>query len=224
MEENINPISQEGVKVSLYSKTFLWMFLGLFATGLISVFSFYSGFTEKFIGIFPVLAIIEIVVVLLFSFLAKKISATVAKVLFFAYSIINGIILSTIFAVYQINSIVTVFFAAAAIFGICALFGKTTKFDLSKIGTIFIVTMIVGIILSVINIFLKFDWLNIGIDWVILLVFFGVTAWDMQKVKNVSDSGMYDDDKMSIYLALELYLDFINIFLRILSLFGKRRK
>ena len=83
--------------------------------------------------------------------------------------------------------------------------------------------MIVGIILSVINLILKFDWLNIGIDWVILLVFFGVTAWDMQKVKNASESGMYDDDKMSIYLALELYLDFINIFIRILSLFGKRR-
>lgn len=223
MEENINPISQEGVKVSLYSKTFLWMFLGLFATGLISAVSYYSGFTQNFIGILPVLVIVELVVVLLFSFLARKISATTAKVLFFTYSIINGITLSTIFAVYQITSIVTVFFAAAAIFGICAIFGKTTKFDLSKISTIFFVTIIVGIILSIVNLFLKFDWLNIGIDWVILLVFFGVTAWDIQKLKNASESGMYDDDKMSIYLALQLYLDFINIFLRILSLFGKRK-
>ena len=82
MEENINPISQEGIKVSLYSKTFLWMFLGLFATGLISVVSYYSGFTENFIGIFPVLAIIEIVVVLLFSFLAKKYQLQLQKCYF----------------------------------------------------------------------------------------------------------------------------------------------
>ena len=223
MEENTNPIGREGIMTNVYSKTFLWMFLGLFATGIISVFSYYSGFTLNFSGMLPIIALVEVVVVLLFSFLVKKISTGMAKFLFFTYSIINGIILSTIFAVYQLNSIVTIFFATAAIFGICAFFGKTTNMNLSKIGTIFLITILVGIILSVVNLFLGFDWLNIGISWVMLLVFFGVTAWDMQKIKVMSESGEYDDDKVAIYCAMELYLDFINIFIRLLSLFGKRR-
>ena len=102
------------------SKTFFWMFLGLLATAFVSVFSYATGFTINFIEIWPVLLIVEVVVVIVFSLLLKKMPPSVVGVLFFVYAILNGVTLSTIFYVYNLSSIVIIFFAAAAIFGICA--------------------------------------------------------------------------------------------------------
>ena len=124
---------------------------------------------------------------------------------------------------FELSSIVIVFFAASAIFGLSALYGYLTKGDLSKLGTIFIVTLIVGVIVSIINLFLKNSMIDIVLDWVILLVFFGVTAWDMQKVKMLAGSEEGKDERMAVYCAMDLYLDFINIFIRILNIFGSRR-
>lgn len=223
MIENSSPIQDVGTNKKIYSKTFIWMFLGLLATAIVSVFTYFSGFTENFIGIWPVLAIVEVVVVIVFSLLIRKLPSYVIAVLFFIYAIINGITLSTIFAVFQLSSIIIVFFAASAIFGLSALYGYITNNDLSKLGTIFIITLIVGVVVSIINLFLRNSMLDIVLDWVILLVFFGVTAWDMQKVKMLANSEEGKDDRMAIYCAMDLYLDFINIFIRILSIFGNRR-
>lgn len=223
MEENINPIQDVGINKNIYSKTFLWMFLGLLATGIVSVFTYFSGFTVNFIEAWPVLLIVELVVVLLFSLLIKKLPPTAVKLLFFIYAIINGITLSTIFAVFELYSIIIVFFASAAVFGVCALYGYVTKKDLSKISTVFLVTLIIGILVSIINLFLRSSMVDIILDWVILLVFFGVTAWDMQKIKLIASSEEGKDERVAIYCAMDLYLDFINIFLRLLNIFGSRR-
>lgn len=223
MGENINPIQDVGINKNIYSKTYIWMFLGLLATGIVSVFSYFSGFTINFIELWPVLLIVEVVVVLLFTFLIKKLPPSVVGILFFVYAIINGITLSTIFYAYKLSSIVFIFFAAAAVFGVCALYGYITKKDLSKLGSILIVTLIIGVIVSVINMFIGSSMIDIIIDWVILLVFFGITAWDMQKVKRLAQSQEGSNDKLAIYCAMELYLDFINIFIRLLSIFGSRR-
>ena len=91
MEENINPIQDVGTNKNIYSKTFIWMFLGLLATAIVSVFTYFSGFTENFIEIWPVLAIVEVVVVIVFSLLLKKLPPAVVATLFFIYAIINGI-------------------------------------------------------------------------------------------------------------------------------------
>lgn len=222
MVENVNPVQNTGVNNNVYSKTFLWMFLGLLATAVVSAFSYVTGFTINFIEVWPILLIAEVVVVIVFSLLLKKLPPGVVGVLFFVYAILNGITLSTIFYVFELSSIVFIFFAAAAIFGICALYGKITNKDLSKIGTILLVTLLIGVIISIINLFIGNSMIDIVLDWLILIVFFGITAWDMQKVRQIAESGE-NDDKVAIYCAMQLYLDFINIFLRLLQIFGSRK-
>ena len=107
--------------------------------------------------------------------------------------------------------------------GICAFYGKVTNRDLNKIGNILLVTLIVGVIISLINLFIGNSVVDIAVDWVILIVFFGITAWDMQKVRQLAESVNGSNDKLAIYCAMQLYLDFINIFLRLLQLFGSRK-
>ena len=223
MVENVNPVQSVGINKNIYSKTFIWMFLGLLATAIVSAFSYITGFTINFIEFWPILLIVEVVVVIIFSLLLRKLPPGVVGVLFFVYAILNGITLSTIFYVFELSSIVFIFFAAAAIFGICALYGKITNKDLSKIGTILLVTLLIGVIVSIINLFIGNSMINIIIDWLILIVFFGITAWDMQKVRQFAESGQMSDDKVTIYCAMQLYLDFINIFLRLLQIFGSRK-
>lgn len=169
------------------------------------------------------LLVAEVVVVLLFSFLFKRLPATVVGILYFLYAAINGVTLSTIFYIFELNSIIYVFLASAVLFGVFALIGYKTSADLSKWHTILFGVLIVGLILSVINLFVGNTMLDIVLDWVILLVFFGITMYDMNKIKNLETEDLKSPDKLYIYGAMELYLDFINIFLRILSLFGKRR-
>ena len=170
-----------------------------------------------------ILLIVEVVVVLLFSFLFKKLSPVAVGILYFLYAAINGVTLSTIFVLFELNSIVYLFLGSAVLFGGLALVGYKTNADLSSWHTILFGVLIVGIILSLVNLFLGNTMLDVILDWVILLTFFGITIYDMNKIKNLAEEGIADDDKLHIYGAMELYLDFINIFIRILALFGKRR-
>ncbi len=174
-------------------------------------------------GTYIFLAIAEVVVVLLFSFLFRKLSPAIVTVLFYAYAFLNGFTLSVIFAIYELGSIATCFIATAGLFGILAFIGYKTDKDISNWRTILSVALIVGIILSIINLFMHSSMLSIALDWGILLVFFGLTVYDMNKIKQMRDMGICEDEKLYVYGAMELYLDFINIFLRILSLFGKRK-
>ncbi len=210
---------------NIISKTFLWMFLGLLATGAVSVYTYYSGLLFNIIlsGGMSVLLITELVVVFVFSLFFRKLPPTAAAILYFVYSVINGVSLSVIFACFEITSIAIVFFVAAAIFGIMAFLGYTTNRDLSKFGSICMCILLGGIIVSFINLFLGNSMINIIVDWVMLILFFGITAYDMNKIKSYAQSGMVDPEKAHIYGAMELYLDFINIFIRVLEIFGKRR-
>lgn len=214
------------IKISdVFSKVFLWMFMGLFATGLISWFTYSSGLIENMLtgNSFALILIVELVVVILFSLLFRKLSPSAVAVLFFIYAVVNGITLGTIYYVYELTSILYVLFASAALFGVFAFMGNVLKKDISKIGNILMGVLIVALIISVINIFVGNSMIDIAIDWVVLLVFFGVTAWDMQQIKlMVSSTTGEMQEKLHIYGAMMLYLDFINIFLRLLSIFGKR--
>lgn len=223
-EENQDPIVQE-VKNDFIPKTFFWMFLGLLGTAIVAWYTYSSGLFVNILtgGSFGVLLIVEIVVVLLFSFLFRKLPPTIVGILYFVYAAINGVTLSTIFLVFELQSIVLLFVASAILFGGLALYGYKTSKDLSNWRTILFGTLIVGLIVSLINLFMKNTMLDIILDWVILLVFFGITAYDMNKIKQLSLDPELDKSKLHIYGAMELYLDFINIFLRILSIFGKRR-
>ncbi len=225
-DNNINPINQNsGIKVNYLSRTFLWMFFGLLATALISYITYSTGAIFKFYesGSISIVALIELIVVVVFSFLFRKLSPNVVAILYFIYAILNGVTMSTIFVAFELSSILVVFGISAAVFGIFAFLGYKTSFDLSKVGNILLGILVAGIIASIVNIFLGNDMFALALDWIILIVFFGVTAYDIQKIKNYYEAGMYSDDKIHIYGAMEIYLDFINIFIRILSIFARRR-
>lgn len=199
-------------------KSFLWMAIGLLVT-------FLTGFcvclnTRVFMGVinsYYLLAIIEFILVIVLSARITKFSATTARVMFLLYSFVSGLTFSSIFVVYSLGSIFYVFLLAAAIFGLMSLLGYFTKVDLSKFSTYIAIAFLVIIIAMIINIFAGGSTLALIITIAMLLLFIGVTAYDVQKIKNLPNF-----DAAPIYGALELYLDFINIFINLLTLFGKR--
>ncbi len=136
---------------------------------------------------------------------------------------INGVTLSVIFAVFELSSIITLFIASAVIYAVLALIGYKTKANLTSWSPYITVFLIAGIVLSIINLFLKNSLLDIGLDWFILVLFMGITIYDINKMKLLAEAPNLNSEKIHIYCAMQLYLDFINIFLRILSIFGKRR-
>jgi FtsH-binding integral membrane protein len=159
------------------------------------------------------------------SFRINRLQYTTAMTLFMLYAALLGVTLSSIFLAYTGASITRVFFISAASFGALSLYGYTTQRDLSPMGSFMIMGLFGIIIASLVNIFLK----SSGLDWAISVigigVFAGLTAWDTQRIKEMYDS-MDDDGTMgrkAIMGALSLYLDFINLFLMMLRLFGDRR-
>ena len=142
------------------------------------------------------------------------------------YSALSGLTLSSIFLIYKIESIGMVFFAASLMFALLAVYGYVTKQDLSSFGKILLFGLISVIIMSLINIFIGNSAFDIFISIVSIVIFLGLTAYDMSRLKQIynyysNDSDMLD--KVSIYGALDLYLDFVNILLKLLRLFGKRK-
>ena len=137
---------------------------------------------------------------------------------------INGVTLSVVFVVYELSSIVSVFIISALVFGILGFIGYKTNRDLNSWGTYIIVFLIAGIVLSLLNLIVfRSSVLDIAIDWLILILFCGATIYDINKIKVLQESADINQDKIHIYCAMQLYLDFINIFLRILSISGKRK-
>ena len=220
--ESNNVIRELNPDSNLFVKVFMWMFMGLFATGIVSYITYSSRFIYNIAtpGTWMIILIVELAVAILFSFWFKKLSPFGASILFFVYAIVNGITLSTIYVIYDLSSIMLVFFATAVFFGILALIGYKTNKDLSKMGTIAMVALIVILIVSVINLFIGATIIDLIIDWVVIAIFAGLTIYDMQKIKYISEE---IPEKAHIYGAMELYLDFINIFLRLLNRFGRSR-
>lgn len=210
---------------SVLTNTFFRMFLGLLASAVTALYAYYSGMYVQMItnGTFYGLAIAEIVVVILFSLSFTKASPTAVTIMFFGYAFLNGFTLSVIFAAYELTSIGYAFIATSALFGILSFIGYTTDKDLSNWSTMLTTTLIVGLVLTVINLFIGSTMLDIVLDWTMLFLFFGLTVYDTNKIRAMHDAGFCDEEKLYVYGAMELYLDFINIFLRILSLFGRRK-
>ena len=208
-----------------YPKVFMWMFIGLLVTFLTGFFvstnenmlmSIFSG------GAYFILVLLELGVVIFLSARIHKMSSATAKICFIIYSFLTGLTLSSIFVVYKLESIMLIFLVAAFLFGVFAIIGYKTKLDLTRFGTILLM-MLLGIILcTVINIFLGNETFDIIICIISIIVFLGFVAFDIQKIKRLENS-MIDRENLAIIGALELYLDFINIFLDLLRLFGDSR-
>ena len=163
--------------------------------------------------------------VLLIGFGFQKYSAKFLLGVFLIYSTLTGISLSTIFSVYTTASIASTFFISALTFGVMALTGYTTKTDLTKLGSLLYMGLIGIIIASIVNFFISSSFMNYIISIIGVLVFTGLTAYDVQKIKNIGNQiqeGSESAQKLMIMGALTLYLDFINLFLMMLRLFGSR--
>jgi FtsH-binding integral membrane protein len=172
-----------------------------------------------------VIVLAPLALVFFISFRINSLSVGAAQAIFWIYAALLGISLSSIFVVYTAQSITQVFFIAAATFGAMSLFGYTTKRDLTQFGSFLIMGLIGIIIAMVVNIFLQSSALGFAISVIGVLIFVGLTAYDTQKIKNlysVNDDGTVAGRK-AIMGALTLYLDFLNIFLFMLQLFGDRR-
>lgn len=208
------------------SKIFLWMCVGILTT-------FFTGFyvsnnPNMLYNIFSTSAyylifIAEIILVIFLSARIHKMSFTTALISFLGYAVLSGLTFSCIFVLFEAMSIIYIFALTAVIFIIFALIGYFTKIDLTKLGNILLIGLLGVIVVSIINIFL----LNSVVDTILLIIgtfiFIGFIAYDIQKIKYLLNSGE-DENKIAIIGALELYLDFINLFLRLLQIFGSRRK
>ena len=219
-------LSREIVMSNFLSKVFLWMMIGLLISGGTAYLTYATPSITKFVyQFYTLILLVELIVVISFTALRRKVSPSMAKLLFIIYSIVSGLTLSSIFIVYKLGSIGIVFLAAALMFGLMGIYGLTTKNDLSSFGKILIFALIAIIIMSVINIFVQNSEFNIFICIVSILIFLGLTAWDLNNLKTIYryyESNEEELNKAAIYGALDLYLDFINIFLNLLNLFGKR--
>lgn len=218
-----NEISVEN---KLFGKTFFWMFLGLLGSAIVAWYAYSSGLFFKIVlgGYFNMLLILELVAVLVFSLLFRKLPPTIVGILYFVYAMLDGVTLSVVFAVFELNSIIYLFVISALVFGVLAFIGYKTDKDLSSWSPYITVFLIAGIVLSFINlVLLKNPIFDLILDWVILALFCGITIYDINKIKMLQAEPDIAQEKIHIYCAMQLYLDFINIFLRILSIFGKRK-
>ncbi len=207
----------------LMSKVFLWMTLGLlvtFATGY-----FVAGNEKMIANIFGsnmhwVLMIVELILVFILSARAAKMSGTSAKIFFLLYSFVSGLTFSSIFIVYNLMSIFYVFIIAAIVFAIFGAIGYFTDMDLTKIGTFLLMGLIAVVICMIMNMFIGSENFDLVISIISIAIFIGFTAYDVQKIKNMSENEAIPEDNVAIIGALELYLDYINIFLHLLSIMG----
>ena len=213
----------------LMRKVYVWMTLALAITG----FTAYGVATSPGILqaiytnqiLFWGLIIAEFALVFGVSAAINRLSLTTATLMFILYSVINGALLSYIFLAYTASSVATVFFITAGTFGAMALIGYTTKADLSSMGKILFMALIGLIIATIVNVFVKSDGLTMIPSYVGVLIFVGLTAYDTQKIKQMlmqAPDASESAQKMALLGALTLYLDFINLFIYLLRIFGRR--
>lgn len=215
---------------ALMRKVYLWMTLALVITGF-TAFGIasnpgiaYAIVTNRLL--FWGLVIAEFGLVIGISGAINKLSAVTATLLFVLYSIVNGATLSVIFMAYTMSSIASVFFITAGLFGVMAFIGYTTKTDLTSIGKILFMALIGIILATIVNLFVGSSMLNMIVSYIGVVIFTGLTAYDSQKIKNMlynADSMDEGIQKIALLGSLTLYLDFINLFLMLLRIFGGNR-
>lgn len=206
-----------------------WMFLALLVSGAMAIFTISNVSLLRFLFMtkygFYIAVFADLGIAIWLTSQIRKISPVVAGIGLIAYAAINGLTLSSIFFIYDLSSIGTVFFICAAMFGGMSLYGKFTKSNLATAGHYLIMTLWGVIIASLVNIFLHSDLISWIISIAGVVIFAGLTAFDTQRVMKAAAYADGSDayKNISIIAALNLYLDFINMFLYLLRLFGKRR-
>ena len=208
-----------------------WMTCGLLLTAFVSWYAAHTPAIINFIFSSQItffgLIILQLGLVFVISGMVNRLSGTMATGLFMLYSALTGLTLSSIFIAYTYSSIASTFLVTAGMFGAMSLYGYTTKRDLSGLGSMLFMGLIGIVLASLVNIWLKSPALMWAITYIGVLVFVGLTAYDTQKLKAMGEQLNADDKdsfrKYAIVGALTLYLDFINLFLMLLRIFGNRR-
>jgi len=211
-------------------QVYLWMTVGLLATAGVAYFVVSTPLLQLVANpiVFFGAIIVELVMVVALSRAIARMSPAAAVGLFFVYAALNGVTMSVIFAVYTLGSIAVTFFATACLFGAMTIIGYTTSRDLTKLGGFLLMGLIGFLIGSVINLFFAssaFYWL---LTFAGIAIFVGLTAWNTQRIKNMTLAALQQGDELAaqrigIIGALSLYLDFVNLFLLLLRLGGRRR-
>lgn len=212
----------------LMRKVYLWMTLALMITGITAAGVANSPNILALIYSSQVvmwgIIIAEFGLVIYISARLEKLSLSTATTLFALYSILNGVMLSSIFLLYSTAIISKVFFITAGTFGVTALYGYATKKDLSSLGNILFMALIGLVIATVVNVFMKSAMFDLILSYIGVIIFVGLTAWDSQKIKHmmmVQQNADESAQKLALVGALSLYLDFINLFLYLLRIFGR---
>lgn len=211
----------------LFRKTFGWMAMCLLITALTAVWVvntpfFYRVFSSGWIW---ALLVAEIVLVAILSARVHRMRLSAATLLLIGYSVLNGITLSGIFVAYNLGSIAQAFLASAAMFAAMAIYGAATKRDLTSLRSVLMMGLVGLIIAMIVNIFVAsrtFDWIVSGAG---VILFTLLTAYDVQKIKKIAETNQAYEDaeigRVAVFGALTLYLDFINLFLYLIRLFGR---
>jgi FtsH-binding integral membrane protein len=213
------------------TRVYMWMALGLAVT---AGMSYYTATSPQIIyalfgrgmPVFWILALAELGIVLYLSARVATMNPATASALFFVYAVLNGLTIAPIFLVYTNESISSAFFTAAGMFGAMSVYGTVTKRDLTGWGSFLMMGVIGLVVASVINIFIGSDRMSLVISIMGVLIFTGLTAFHTQKLRRMAENLAGDEDNAARYAvlgALTLYLDFINMFLFLLRIFGKRR-
>lgn len=218
-------LAQESARVFM-AKVYRWMFGGLALTGLVAMFvasqpQLALGAAQHAWLLFGV----ELAAVFGLSFFASRMSGAVAGGLFLAYAALNGVTFSAIFYVYQLGSVAQAFFLTAGVFGAMSIYGTVTKRNLSAWGSFLFIGLIGIILASIVTFFVHSSMLEFVINCAMVVVFAGLAAYDNQKLRQIhAGSGFSSATSLSVVGALMLYLDFINLFIALLRLFGDRRR
>lgn len=220
--------TKNGVFKALMRKVYLWMTLALAITGITAAGVANSPNLLSLIYsnsmVMWVMIIAELGLVFYVSARIDKLSIGTATLLFALYSVLNGAMLSSIFLLYSTAIISKVFFITAGTFGATAFYGYVTKKDLSSLGNILFMALIGLIIATLVNLFMKSAMFDLILSYIGVIIFVGLTAWDSQKIKDMmsvqQDAGE-GAQKLALIGALSLYLDFINLFLYLLRIFGR---
>ena len=235
MENQVSTKSKEQLGIKSYQAVFItkvynWMALALLITGLVAYFTATTpSLMTAIIGskiLFFGLIIGELGLVIYLTRSINKLSRNAAIGAFLLYSVLNGLTMSVIFMAYTSNSIATTFYITAGTFAAMSFYGYTTKRDLTSIGNMAFMALIGIIIASIVNMFLQNEMMYWIISYLGVAIFVGLIAYDTQKLKEIGSRGFINEDNMektSIMGALSLYLDFVNLFLFLLRIFGDRK-
>lgn len=228
-EQNVRSVAAATANTFL-SRVYAWMGFGLALTALVSFVTVSTPAIMEAIyadtGIFYFLIIAELGLVLAFSFLQNRVNSMVASLMFVSYAALNGLTMAVIFLVYTTTSIAATFGITAGMYVAMSVYGVVTKRDLTQVGSFAMMGLFGVIIASVVNIFMHSDTVSWMVSFCGVIVFTLLTAYDTQRAKAMGQYFASDSEqsrKAALSMALSLYLDFINLFLSLLRLFGNRR-